>query len=177
MRPPLMAGVFCWRVLLFKAFVLLKTACGYSAQAAGFRRSRSFMASLKQYKLAAKSVARQQQVIAELEVLVRDIDRCEKSILDLKADLESVNQKHAARRTTREDIAYLEDLLKCAHKKLTWEKHMASLKKRTPATLQTMTELINDPETPPGEEMRAGMLRALQSVQAAMERLEKVKID
>ena len=135
------------------------------------------MASLKQYKQAAKSLAQQQEVITELDTLVRDIERCEKTILDLKADLESVNEKHAGRKTTREDIAYLEDLLKCAHKKLTWEKHMASLKKRTPATLEKMSTLLNDPETPPGDEIRAGMLRALQGVQAAMERLEKVKVE
>jgi hypothetical protein len=135
------------------------------------------MSSLKQYKQAAKSLARQQEVITELDALVKDIERCEKTILDLKADLEGVNEKHAGRKTTREDIAYLEDLLKCAHKKLTWEKHIASLKKRTPATLEKMASLLNDPETPPGDEVRAGMLRALQGVQAAMERLEKVKVE
>ena len=53
---------------------------------------------------------------------------------------------------------------------------MASLKKRTPATLQKMSGLINDPEAPPSDEVRGGMLRALQAVQAAMERLEKVKV-
>jgi hypothetical protein len=135
------------------------------------------MSSLKQYKQAAKSLARQQEVITELDALVKDIERCEKTILDLKGDLEGVNEKHAGRKTTREDIAYLEDLLKCAHKKLTWEKHIASLKKRTPATLEKMASLLNDPETPPGDEVRAGMLRALQGVQAAMERLEKVKVE
>ncbi len=135
------------------------------------------MSSLKQYKLAARNLARQQEVIAELDALVKDIERCEKTILDLKADLEAVNEKHAARKTTREDIAYLEDLLKCAHKKLTWEKHIASLKKRTPETLQKMSALLNDPEAPAAEEVRAGMLRALQGVQAAMERLEKVKVE
>jgi len=135
------------------------------------------MSSLKQYKQAAKSLAQQQEVITELDALVKDIERCEKTILDLKADLETVNEKHAGRKTTREDIAYLEDLLKCAHKKLTWEKHIASLKKRTPATLEKMSALLNDPETPPGDEIRAGMLRALQGVQAAMERLEKVKVE
>jgi hypothetical protein len=134
------------------------------------------MSSLKHYKLAARSAAQQQQVILELDGLVKDIERCEKTILDLKADLEEVNRKHAGRQTTREDIAYLEDLLKCAHKKLTWEKHIASLKKRTPATLERMSSLLNDPVSPPGEELRAGMLRALEGVQAAMERLEGVKI-
>jgi len=135
------------------------------------------MSSLKQFKLAEKNAARQQQVIAELDALVKDIERCEKTILDLKGELEAVNRKHQARKTTREDIAYLEDLLKCAHKKLTWEKHIASLKKRTPDVLQRMAALINDPQTPPNEEIRAGMLRALQRVQAAMERLENVKVD
>jgi len=137
----------------------------------------AIMASLKDYKLAARSAAQQQQVIGELDSLVKDIERCEKTIVELKAELEAVNQKHGARRTTRDDIAYLEDLLKCAHKKLTWEKHIASLKKRTPATLQKMASLINDPQTPPNDEMRAGMLRALQAVQAAMERLENVKVE
>ncbi len=135
------------------------------------------MASLKDYRQAAKSAAQQQQVIGELDGLVKDIERCEKTIVDLKTELEAVNQKHGGRKTTREDIAYLEDLLKCAHKKLTWEKHIASLKKRTPATLQKMATLVNDPQSPPTDEMRAGMLRALQAVQAAMERLEKVKVE
>ena len=105
------------------------------------------MSSLKQYKQAAKSLARQQEIITELDALVKDIERCEKTILDLKADLEGVNEKHAGRKTTREDIAYLEDLLKCAHKKLTWEKHIASLKKRTPATLEKMARLSQGPST------------------------------
>ena len=135
------------------------------------------MSSLKQYKLAEKSLARQQEVIAELDTLVKDIERCEKTILDLKSELEAVNQKHQGRKTTREDIAYLEDLLRCAHKKLTWEKQIASLKKRTPVLLQKMSTLINDVQTPPTREIRDGMLRALQRVQAAMERLENVKVD
>lgn len=135
------------------------------------------MSSLKQYKLAGKSLTRQQEVIGELDTLVKDIERCEKTILDLKKELEAVNQKHQGRKTTRDDIAYLEDLLKCAHKKLTWEKQIASLKKRTPVLLQKMSALINDVQTPPTDEVRAGMLRALQRVQAAMERLENVKVD
>jgi uncharacterized coiled-coil protein SlyX len=135
------------------------------------------MASLKQFKLAEKNAAQQLQVIEELNSLVKDIERCEKSIVDLRNELEKVNQTHANRKTTREDIAYLEDLLKCAHKKLTWEKHMASLKKRTPAILGRMSALINDPMAPPSDPVRAGMLQALQGVQAAMERLENVKVE
>ena len=135
------------------------------------------MSSLKQYKLAEKSAVQQQQVIADLDTLVKDIERCEKTILELKSELQRVNRSHQTRKTTREDIAYLEDLLKCAHKKLTWEKHIASLKKRTPALLEKMSMLINDAQAPPNEEIRSGMLRALRSVQAAMERLEGVKVD
>jgi hypothetical protein len=135
------------------------------------------MSSLKQFKLAEKNTAEQRRVIIELQSLVKDIERCEKTITDLKTELEKVNLTHASRKTTREDIAYLEDLLKCAHKKLAWEKQIASLKKRTPALLERMATLINDPQAPPTDEMREGMLRALQGVQAAMERLEKVKIE
>jgi hypothetical protein len=135
------------------------------------------MASLKDYKEAERLVLRQQQVVQELEVLVKDIERCEKTISDLKFELERVNEEHKNRQTTREDIAYLEALLKCAHKKLAWEKQMASLKKRTPDLLGRMATLINDPKAPPTDEMRAHMLRALQSVQAAMERLEQVKVE
>ena len=135
------------------------------------------MATLKQFKEAEKSATKQLQVTNELDALVKDIERCEKSIVDLSGELGAVNQKHAGRKTTREDIAYLEDLLKCAHKKLTWEKHMASLRKRTPDLLERMSKLANDPQSPPSDEIRAGMLRALQGVQAAMERLEKVKVE
>jgi hypothetical protein len=40
-----------------------------------------------------------------------------------------------------------------------------------------MLKLINDPQNPPSEESRAGMLGSLQAVQAAMERLQNVKAD
>jgi len=134
------------------------------------------MLSPKQLKLAEKSALEQRQVISELNTLVKDIDRCEKTITGLKSELEAVNLKHQGRRTTREDIAYLTDLLECAKKKLAWEKQMGSLQKRTPAILETMTRLMNDPQAPPAEETRAEMLRALQNIQAAMERLNQVKV-
>jgi len=135
------------------------------------------MSSLKELKLAQKSALHQQQVILELEALVRDIERCEKTIIDLKTELETVNSTHQGRRTTREDIAYLTDLLKCANKKLVWEKHMASLQKRTPEILEKMSALINDAKNPPAEATRDGILRSLQGVQTAMERLQSVKVD
>jgi t-SNARE complex subunit (syntaxin) len=96
------------------------------------------MASVKQFKQAEKGLARQQRALAELQNLARDIERCEKTISDLKAELESINSKHQGRRTTRDDIAYLTDLLRCANKKLVWEKQSASVQKRTPLILETV---------------------------------------
>lgn len=130
-----------------------------------------------QLKLMEKSAALQQQVILELQTLVKDIERCQKTITALKSDLESVNEKHRDRKTTREDIDYLTDLLKCANKKLTWEKHMASLQKRTPAILEKMSKVINDPKNPPSDPVRAQMLQLLQGVQSAMEHLQEVKVN
>ena len=135
------------------------------------------MSSLKQLKIERKGVALQQRVILEVNSLVKDIGRCEKTITDLKTELEAVNARHQGRKTTREDIAYLTDLLECAKKKLAWEKLMTSLQKRTPAILEEMSSLINDPLNPPPEQTRAEMLQALKAVQAAMERLHAVKVE
>ena len=107
------------------------------------------MSSIKELKLAEKSVVLQQQVVSELNTLVRDIQRCEKTIVDLQSELTAVNANYPNPRTTRQDVAYLTDLLKCATKKLAWEKQIASMQKRTPATLQKMAELLNDPKNPP----------------------------
>jgi hypothetical protein len=133
------------------------------------------MQSIKDLKLAEKSVARQQEVISELNTLVNGIERCERTIVDLQTELLAVNAKYPSPRTTQQDIAYLTDLLKCANKKLAWEKHIASMQKRTPATLEKMAVLLNDPKNPPADAMRTEMLRALQGVQAAMERLQNIK--
>jgi hypothetical protein len=135
------------------------------------------MALVKQFKRAEKRAVEQQQVISELNALVKSIERCETTIVDLKNELESVNLKHQGRKTTREDIDYLTDLLKCANKKLAWEKNMAGLQKRTPLILQRMSDLINDPQSAPDDPRRAEMLRALQGVQAAMDRLQNLKLD
>jgi hypothetical protein len=135
------------------------------------------MQSIKDIKLAQKSAALQQEVVSELKTLVRDIERCEKTILDLQNELATVNAKYPSPRTTRQDIGYLTDLLKCANKKLAWEKQIASMQKRTPATLERMAQLLNDPKNPPADDMRTEMLRALQGVQAAMERLQSVKAE
>src|SRR3954469_9223775 len=133
------------------------------------------MSSLKNLKLAQKAANEQRQVLLELQTLVNDIERCEKTILALNQELQAVNSKYQGRRTTREDVGYLSDLLECAKKKLAWEKHIASLQKRTPTVLEKMSKLIHDPQNPPSEESRAAMLASLQAVQAAMERLQNVK--
>jgi hypothetical protein len=131
----------------------------------------------KQYKLAEKAILQQREVVAELEALGKSIERCEKTITELKNELEAVQTKYQTRKTTQEEIAYLTDLLKCANKKLSWEKQIASLQKKTPAVLDDVTRVINDPKSPPTDDMRASMLRALQLVQASMQRLEQVKTD
>jgi hypothetical protein len=129
------------------------------------------------YKLAEKAALEQRQVVGEIDALVKSIERCERTISELKVELEQVNEKHKGRRTTQEDIAYLTDLLKCANKKLGWEKQMASLQKKTPAVLERMSALINDPVNPPSNEVRATMLQRLEAVRSAMEKLEKVKVE
>jgi hypothetical protein len=131
------------------------------------------MATIKDLKIEQKSL--QQQVVAELNTLVKDIERSEKTILDLQTELNAVNTKYPTPRTTRQDVAYLTDLLKCAQKKLAWEKQIASMQKRTPATLQKMSQLLNDEKNPPADAMRVLMLQALQGVQAAMARLQGMK--
>jgi len=133
------------------------------------------MSSIKDLKVEQKSLLQQQQVVAELNTLVKDIERSEKTILDLQTELNAVNTKYPSPRTTRQDVAYLTDLLKCANKKLAWEKQIASMQKRTPATLQKMSQLLNDEKNPPADAVRVEMLKALQGVQAAMERLQGMK--
>jgi hypothetical protein len=123
-------------------------------------------------RLAKKSAAEQQLLILELNAVLKEIERSERTIKDLKTDLEKANSRHQGPRTTREDIEYLTDLLACAKRKLSWEKHLASMQKRTPQALESMTKLLNDPQNPPTEEVRAEMLRALQAIQTAMERLQ-----
>ena len=123
-----------------------------------------------------KNAAQQQQIIIELNTVVKDIERCEKTIIDLKSELEAVNVKHQGRRTTREDIDYLTALLKCANKKLAWEKQMASLQKRTPQILERMSKLINDPNAAPDENIRGQIVQSLQAVQSAMERLQNLQV-
>ena len=96
------------------------------------------MSSLKQLRTEQKLAGQQLEVLHELETLVKDIERAENTITTLKAELEEVNVKHQGRTTTRDDIAYLTDLVRCANKKLAWEKQIASLQKRTPDIMERM---------------------------------------
>lgn len=134
------------------------------------------MSSLKQFKRIEKGTAQQQRVVADLNGIAKDIERCEQTITSLQNELADINTRHANRKTTREDIAYLEDLLKCANKKLVWEKNIASLQKRTPAVLESVSRLMNDPQLPSNDALRNEMLKSLQAVQAAMARLQDAKI-
>ncbi len=130
----------------------------------------------KALKLAQKSALLQSDVLAEMDALMKSVARSEKMILELKDEMEAVGAKHQHRKTTRDDIAYLEDLLRCAKKKLAWEDLMTSLSKRTPALLAKVSAVMNDPINPPTDPVRDGIVRALHSIQGAMERLEKAKV-
>src|ERR1051326_8887266 len=129
------------------------------------------MPSLKELKLAQKSLSQQQQVISELDAVIKDIDRAEKTITDLQTELAAATARYPSPRTTRQDVDYLTELLRCANKKLAWEKQIASLQKRTPALLDRLFALIDDPVNPPNDKARAESLRVLDGVRDAMERL------
>ncbi|MGN6386481.1 MAG: hypothetical protein ACTHMT_09595 [Verrucomicrobiota bacterium] len=134
------------------------------------------MATSKEIKLEQKVASQQKEIILELQALVKDIERCELSTQTLKAELESVNLRHANRQTTQDDIHYLEDLLKCARKKLVWEKQMASLQKRTPDLMSRVEAVVNHPQSNPDESTRNTLLESLKNVQTSMHRLQSVKI-
>src|ERR1700761_4708079 len=133
------------------------------------------MATNRAKKLLRKSSVLQVEMLEELQSLVKSIERGETLLAELKSDTEEMNAKHQHRRSTREDIAYLEDLLKCAKKKLAWEKQMETLATRTPEVLAKVSSAMNSTANPPGDEVRTSVLTLLQSVQAAMARLDAAK--
>ncbi|EDY21657.1 hypothetical protein CfE428DRAFT_0902 [Chthoniobacter flavus Ellin428] len=133
------------------------------------------MASSKAKKLQHKSTVIQGEMLEELSGLVKGIERAETLLAELKNETEEMNATHQQRRTTREDIAYLEDLLKCAKKKLAWEKQMETVAKRTPEVLAKVSTAMNDTTNPPEPELRIKVLDLLQTVQAAMSRLDAAK--
>jgi hypothetical protein len=126
-------------------------------------------------RLARKSTLLQKQVLEELHAIAKSIERAETSVVALKDQMEAVNLKHKDRKTTSDDIAYLEDLLRCARKKLGWEKQMSSLARKMPELLTNITTVMNDKENPPSNETRILVLKLLTTVQEAMGRLEKAK--
>ena len=133
--------------------------------------------SSKSNRLLRKSNLLQAEALSDLEALVKSIERAEFLLAELKDDTEAMNAKHQRDqpRTTREDIAYLEDLLKCARKKLAWETQMEKLATRTPEVLATVSAVMNDTQHPPPDQLRQGVLALLQKVQAAMTRLDAAK--
>ena len=116
--------------------------------------------------------AEARRALEELNQLASDVERCERTIASVMAELNSVNTKFAGPRTTQQDVEYLTVLLHCAKSKLEWEKKITGLRKRAPVVLESMTKVLNEPDFPPTEEMKGEMLRALQAVQSALERLQ-----
>ena len=129
------------------------------------------MSSLKQLKAEQKIAGQQLEVLRELETLVKDIERAENTITTLKTELEEVNVRHKDRKTTRDDIAYLTDLLRCANKKLAWEKQIASLQKRTPELMQRVVALVNHPHSNPDQESQDALMNYVKVVVRAMIRV------
>ena len=128
------------------------------------------MSTSRQIKEEQRVTAQQKGLVGELQALVKDIERCDKTVHGLKEELLKVNERHANRTTTQDDIAYLEDLLACARKKLVWEKQIASLQKRTPELMQRVEALVNHPNSNPDEETRNALISSLTQVQATMKR-------
>jgi len=93
------------------------------------------------------------------------------------ADLKNINEKYQGTRSTRQEIEFLKVLLDCAKRKLAWEKQIASLKRRAPGLLENMSRTMNDSEFPPPDDLKADMLRALQLVQGAIQRLQALDTD
>jgi len=116
--------------------------------------------------------AERRRILAEVNQLANDIGRCEKTITSVVRDLGSINAKYPGTRNTREEIEFLKVLLECAKRKLAWEKQIASLKRRAPEIAQRMSDIMNDQEHPPSDELKAELLRALQLIQSALQRLQ-----
>jgi len=114
--------------------------------------------------------------VGELQALVMDIERCENTIIALKAEMEAVNTKHADRKTTQDDVHFLEDLLACARRKLVWEKQLASLQKRTPDLMKRVEAVVNHPESNPDAQTREALLGSLNAVKAGIQRLSDAKM-
>jgi hypothetical protein len=135
----------------------------------------TLMATPRQLKEAQRVAFQQKGIIAELHELLRDVDRCEKTIISLKSEIEAMHVKHANRQTTQEDINFLEDMLACARKKLVWEKQLSSLRKRTPDLMKRVEAVVNHPESNPDAETRNAILGSLNAVRDGIQRLSQAQ--
>lgn len=120
---------------------------------------------------AQVKAAEHRRVLEELNQLAVDIGRCERTIGAVMSELNEANTRFPSPRSTKQDVDYLTVLLDCAKRKLAWEKQIASLQKRAPALLQNMSAILTDPDYPPTEELKSNMLRSLQLVQSALQKL------
>ncbi len=132
------------------------------------------MSADRHTQMAQVRATERRKLLEELNELAADIGRCEQAINAVMTQLNAVNTQFQGPRTTRQDVEYLTALLDCAKRKLAWEKDVSSMQKRAPALLESMTKMLNDPDFPPSEETKSEMLRALQSVQAALEKLQGI---
>jgi hypothetical protein len=123
-------------------------------------------------KQQRRSAAHHQEAVQDLEGILKGIARGEELLTSLRVEMDEVNRKYPAQRTTQEDVDFLTDLLACAKKKLLLEKQIESLKKRVPAVLESVSNFITDPQSPPSPEMQDELLEMLKNVQQAMERLD-----
>ena len=131
------------------------------------------MASSKALKLGRKSALSQRDVLVELDALMKSIARGEKMILELKEEMELVGTKHQHRKTTRDDIAYLEDLLRLREEEAGVGEPDGEPRQAHAGATRKVLRDDERRQNPPDGEVRAGIMRALQSIQGAMERLDK----
>ena len=134
------------------------------------------MSTARQIKTEQRVSGQQKGLVGELQALVKDLERAEKTVNSLKSELGSVAERHANRTTTQHEIAYLEDILACFRKKLVWEKQIASLQKRTPELMQRVEALVNHPQSNPDQETQDALMTSIKEVQAAMNRLNESKL-
>lgn len=121
--------------------------------------------------------AERRRVLAEMQQLADSIARCEETISSVMTELKAANTKYEGSRTTKQEVEYLTILLDCAKKKLSWEKQIASLKKRAPEILEKVSKIMSDRDHPPPDELKAELLHSLKIVQTALERLQSQDLE
>jgi hypothetical protein len=126
------------------------------------------------HKQQRRIASHHQEAVEELEGILKGIERSEELITSLRIEMDAVNEKYPAQRTTQQDVDFLTDLLACAKKRLLLEKQIENLKKRVPAVLERVSKVITDRKAPPSAEMQNGLLEMLTRVQHAMEHLDSL---